>query len=170
MFVLAPASDNLNYNLSGKVLLGVRVKNEMVSPLLNVLTGPKSQLLIVPVPVVLLKLTRMYDVCAPWCAPVGNAVFSVPWFQLEAPKGSLAFWRAQPLARSVSKLTKSSLIAWAAVELTETKDNKLPTKSVIAASRRAAWFQNRQVALFFIKIQYLPRSLTAIGSNAEHLR
>lgn len=41
------------------------MKNDIVSPFVKVLTGLKSQLLIVPVPVVLLKLTSTKDVAAP---------------------------------------------------------------------------------------------------------
>lgn len=75
---LLPFCDRRNCNLSGNVVLGLLVKNDIVSPFLKVLFGPSSQLLIVPVPVVLLKLTKTKDVGAPWCAPVGNAVPTDP--------------------------------------------------------------------------------------------
>ena len=58
--VLAPAVLSRSSNRSGKVLpLGERVQKERVSPLARFSSGVSSQLLMVPTPLVLLKLAPM---------------------------------------------------------------------------------------------------------------
>lgn len=59
-FVLAPAVLMRTCNRSANAgVVTVRVQNDIVCPFVSVTTGVRSQLLIVPVPAVLLKLAAM---------------------------------------------------------------------------------------------------------------
>ncbi len=71
----------------------VRVQKLYWAPFRIGTVGVSNQLLIVPVPAVLLKLAPMYEFGAPLCD--GNTV-GLPWKWFVTPKGSLLFCLNQP--------------------------------------------------------------------------
>ena len=76
-FVLVPLVLMRTWSRSGNGLaVVVLVQKVRGMPLRNIVAGVRSQLLMVLVPVVLLKLAAIYAVGAPWCA--GKRVL-FPW-------------------------------------------------------------------------------------------
>jgi hypothetical protein len=112
---LAPAVLIRTWSRSGKVEPGaVRVQKVRVAPSCKVRTGVRSQLLIVPAPVVLLKLqTAKEFVVPPWAAP--RPLPGAPWVQVDAPSGSLLLSCAQPAPKIAGTLSKPSVSAGAQV-------------------------------------------------------
>jgi len=129
----------------------VRVQNVIALPFVIVTTGVSSQLLIVPVPDVLLKFAPMYDVEAPECD--GNTV-SLPWNQSVKPSGSLWLIIAQSgrfvMSSNPSLTTQAPLGAltpwaeadeaddlapWAAVGDTRLLAAPAPVAAIIIAAR-----------------------------------
>jgi hypothetical protein len=104
-FVLAPAVLILTCRRSANPgVVTVRVQNDIVWPLVRVTTGVNSQLLMVPVPAVLLKLAAMYELGAPVCD--GNTAL-LPWNQVACvPIGDDRFCRFHPPPGSVVTSSK----------------------------------------------------------------
>src|SRR6267143_7149112 len=104
-FVLAPAVLMRTWSRSGNgFAVVVLVQKVMVTPFCSVTAGVSSQLLMVLVPVVLLKLAPIYEVgSAPMCA---GKTASLPWNHPVVPIVVLWLVCTQPAAGSVVMSSK----------------------------------------------------------------
>src|SRR6267143_6462732 len=104
-FVLAPAVLMRTWSRSGNgFAVVVLVQKVMVTPFCSVTAGVSSQLLMVLVPVVLLKLAPIYEVgSAPMCA---GKTASLPWNHPVVPIVVLWLVCTQPAAGNVVMSSK----------------------------------------------------------------
>src|ERR1043166_2064700 len=107
-FVLEPLVDKRSCSLSGYGLAEIsRVQNVIVSPLLNVLVGPMSQVFSVAILAPLLKFADTHEFVVPACA--GAICVPVHWYQPGlVPIGSLWLTLTHPFASIAERSSNPS--------------------------------------------------------------